>query len=280
MAETRSTASIEHWARRAANRLGRESWLVRRLRPLYETTLDCWTGGHGVAWTLNGLPCRIDPRQRHRLGREYDPEVAAYLRERIRPGDLSLNVGANVGAWALQLAALSAPDGKVIAFEPNPFARRVLERHLRLNRIEARVEVVPAAVSDRAGEAELWVAGADGRSRLGAPNAALAAVSEKLAVEVVSLDGYCAERGLRPRWLMVDVEGFEVGVLAGAHGLLADRRADLGIVVELHPDMWEVSGSSVSALRELLSEVGRVVRPLSGQRDPFAEHGQVALEPR
>src|SRR5882762_3437602 len=111
---------LQTTARRASGLLGRESWLIRRTRPVYESFL-AWSGhGQGIPWAINGVTYRVDPHYRDRLGQNYDAPVAAFLRERVKPGALCLDVGANVGVYVLQFAHWSAPTGRVVAFEPNP----------------------------------------------------------------------------------------------------------------------------------------------------------------
>ena len=75
--------------------LGRESSMIRRLRPAYETLLDWTSLGKGIPWTINGVTYRVDPRYRRQLGQNYDVPVAAFLRDRVRPGAICFNVGAN-----------------------------------------------------------------------------------------------------------------------------------------------------------------------------------------
>jgi FkbM family methyltransferase len=271
---------VQRIARGTASALGRESWLIRRMRPAYESFLDWSSGGRGIPWAINGVTYRIDPRHRHRLGQEYDPPVAAFLRERVRPGAVCLDVGANVGVYVLQLAHWSRPNGRIVAFEPNPGARAVLQRHVALNGLTQRVTVVPAAVGAEAGPATLFAADADGMSRLAAPNAALAGQAAPISVPVVTLDGYCEAEGLTPDWLLIDIEGFEISALRGARGLIQKRRSALGIVVEMHPDVWDSAKTPRPVAEATLAELALRAVPLTGQRDPFGEHGQVWLECR
>jgi hypothetical protein len=83
------------------------------------------TLGRGISWSINGVPCRIDPRQRHRMARRYDEPVARWLASHVKPGDFCANVGGNVGVYALQFAHWTGPDGRVVVFEPNPHARTI-----------------------------------------------------------------------------------------------------------------------------------------------------------
>ncbi|MET0650787.1 MAG: FkbM family methyltransferase [Pyrinomonadaceae bacterium] len=269
---------IQETARLASGMIGRESRLVRLMRPAYESFLDWSSGGRGITWPINRVTYRVDPRHRHRLGQDYDAPVAAFLRERVRPGDTCVDVGANVGVYVLQFAHWSAPGGRVVAFEPNPGARTVLEKHVRYNGLGGRVTVVPAAVSNRAGSATLYAADADGMSRLGEPNRAIAARVREVNVETVTLDEYCEGANLAPDWLFMDIEGFEVAALEGARRLIRSRGREMGIVVEMHPDVWDSAGAGCVELENLLDELKLEAVPLTGQQDALGEHGLVHLK--
>jgi len=121
-------ALIQWIARTASSAMGRESWLIRRLRPAYESTLQLMSVGRGVPWEINGVPFRIDPHYRNRMGQDYDASVAQFLSERVKPGAICFDVGANVGVYVLQFAHWSGSSGRVIAFEPNPAAAEILSR--------------------------------------------------------------------------------------------------------------------------------------------------------
>jgi len=267
-------------ARWTAGLLGRESWLIRGLRPSYESLLE-WSGnGRGIAWDINGVTYRIDPHQRHRLAQNYDAPVAAFLRQHVKPGSVCFDVGANVGVYVLQFAHWSGPTGQVVAFEPNPSARLVLEKHVRMNKLADQVRIVPAAVGETSDEQVLYAAEADGMSRLGAPNNALAGRVTEITVPVVTLDEYCSAEGLKPDWLFIDIEGFEIAALAGARELIQSRSGELGIIVEMHPNVWDSSNTTRARAETLLEELGLSAIPLMGQADPLGDYGLVHLKYR
>src|SRR5688500_6046874 len=96
---------IQDVSRGVAGRLGRDSLIIRWLRPAYESMLNMVSLRRGVPHVINGMTYRIDARYRRHCGSGcYDPIVADYLRARIRPGQVCFNVWANVGVYALQLA--------------------------------------------------------------------------------------------------------------------------------------------------------------------------------
>jgi FkbM family methyltransferase len=263
-------------ARHAADLVGRQSPLIRRLRPAYESLLD-WSG-RGIAWNINGETFRIDPRQRQRLGHNYDPPVAQFIRERIKPGALCFDVGANVGVYVLQFARWSRERGHVIAFEPNPSAVTVLKRHIELNDLKERVTVVPAAVSASPGKATLYAGEAEGMSRLGEPNRLIADQATRIEVPVITLDDFCEAEQMNPDWLLIDIEGFEIAALEGARRLIERRGRALNIVVEMHPGVWDSAATTRTSAEKLLADLELRPVALTGQLDPLAEHGMVWLE--
>lgn len=97
-------------------------------------------------------------------------------------------------------------------------------------------------------------------------------------VSVVTLDGYRESTGTLPDVLLVDIEGFEIAALAGASRLIRKRGGDLIIVGEMHPGVWDSANTTVAEAESLLRDLKLRVVPLTGQRDPLAEYGQVRLE--
>jgi FkbM family methyltransferase len=261
---------------------GDDSRLVRTLRPSYERLLVWSTGARGLLQTVNGRErFRIDPRHRRHFPETYEPAVAAYLREHVRPGACCLNVGAHLGIYTLCLSEWAGASGRVYAFEPNPRTRRILESHVRLNERQERVQVIGAAVSDRPGRQVFFAAadGFSGLSRLGSPNPeARIAPTYAVDVQVTTIDAFCREAGIEPDWLVIDIEGYEVGALRGAVETLRRGRPRPRVVVEMHPNLWTTAGTSRGEAEHLLRSLGRVAIPLSGQADPLADHGMVALE--
>jgi FkbM family methyltransferase len=269
---------LQTFARHTSALIGRESRLIRRLRPAYESLLE-WSGnGRGIPWTINGITYRIDPHQRHRLAQNYDAPVAAFLRQHVKPGSLCFDVGANVGVYVMQFAHWSGPTGQVVAFEPNPSACRILEKHVRMNKVDERVRIVSAAVGETSGEQVLYAADAEGMSRLGAPNKALDGKVTEITVQVVTLDEYCSSEGLQPDWLFVDIEGFEIAALSGARELIKGRRGELCIIVEMHPNVWSSANTTRAGAEALLFDLRLRAVPLTGQTDPLSDYGIVHLE--
>lgn len=139
--------------------------------------------------------------------------------EFIRPGDLVFDIGAHLGDRSSAFAALGA---RVVALEPQPLLLRWLKR---LTRNQPGIECLPLAVGRAPGEAELalslrnpTVASLDSRWRekLSTTTTGFRHVrwEDSVTVTVTTLDELIAQYG-RPSFCKIDVEGFEVEVLAG-----------------------------------------------------------------
>ena len=143
----------------------------------------------------------------------------------IDPGRAAMDVGANRGIWADEMARLTVT---VWAFEPNPKLYAFLEKAAT-----DAVRCQAIALSDSAGEAELLIPGEKGRySNQGAslnPDKVGDAPHLRVTVKSAPLDS------LNPPptgFLKIDVEGHERAVLDGARGLIARDRPAMIIEIE------------------------------------------------
>ena len=149
-----------------------------------------------------GLILWVNPEAR----REDEDFLEAYL----RPGDLVIDAGANIGSLALLAARIVGPGGHVTAFEPHPRIFGFLLGNIKLNGF-GWIEARQMALGREAGEARMTDSLYDDQNRISAdgsvlvPSARLDAVID--GTEPIAL-------------LKVDVEGLEWDVLRGAEGLL------------------------------------------------------------
>lgn len=279
---------------RAGERLRRvpAAPVVRRLlRHAYHATLMWQTGGRGLPCTLpGGEIVRALPEHRHLSWNrsEYDAFWAA-----VKPGMVALDVGANVGAYALLLGQWVGTGGAVYAFEPAPAAFDGLSRHIALNQLQGTVRPVMAAVGATETTAPLIVSGPSGESRLAAdaelqaglpaeindgddPSASgqrpAAAVGRTVATPVTTIDRFCACERIEPHFLKIDVEGWELAVLRGARETIR-RNPRLGLFVEMHPSIWPLIGVARADILAELAAQSLVVEPLTPTDDVWALEG-------
>ena len=203
---------------------------------------------------------RVDSRTRFSCAPIYDAGVTQVLMATLKPRDECWNIGANVGVHVLQMCSRVGPTGQIVAFEPNPYAAALLQRNVTLDAYSGRVSIVQAAIGEYIGTTEFYIAGSDPMGRPQRPNPLLHRTT-CLQVPVFTLDHLLAQRGRSPRCLVMDIEGWEIGALLGAQGLLQLEPLPL-LIVELHPDAWSWSGHSREQLVHLM-ESSKLERALA-----------------
>jgi FkbM family methyltransferase len=173
------------------------------------------------------------------------------LVDAVPAGGFAVDGGAHIGYLTLQLARAAGPDGTVLAFEPNPETRPVLEQNLRRNGLAGRVTVCPQALGAAPGEGELHLSGGGDTSALVPVPSARATVR----VEITSLDVRLAA-GAMPDVVKLDLEGSEVAALTGMEALLARAEDTPRLFVECNADALAAASASPAELLGLLEGHG------------------------
>jgi FkbM family methyltransferase len=160
----------------------------------------------GWLWIAGSAPhgCWLGSYERHNQ---------RLFSEKLHPGAVVLDIGANVGFFTLLASKLVGPAGRVHAFEPLPRNLYYLEQHIRLNEA-SNVTVHSLAIASTTGTARFG----DGE------NASQARLSNAGEIQVLttSLDDLLASRRIpRPDFIKIDIEGAEGEALQGAATLLS-----------------------------------------------------------
>ena len=137
----------------------------------------------------------------------FDPEERALLRARLEPGCIFLDIGANIGAYALFVAAFAGPRARILAVEPQPDVFDRLTYNIAQNPF-GTVKAVACAVADKAGELTLFV---DPRNR-GESSLKIVGTNEgaQIRVPAVTLLDLAQGEGItRIDAIKLDVEGAE-----------------------------------------------------------------------
>lgn len=192
-------------------------------------------------------------------------EDMALVLHALRPGDLFVDIGANVGTYSMLGSAAGA---RVLAIEPIRSTFSWLTRNIAVN-----------GLGERALALNLGLGSADGQLRftggLDSLNHVLSESEEAvdvLEVNVRPLDSVLD--GQSPTVMKIDVEGFESEVLAGASHALSDPEL-LAVVMELNGS-GDRYGFDEDALHHEMLERGfgtwryspleRLLHPLHGAR--------------
>jgi FkbM family methyltransferase len=249
---------------------------------------------NSLEWGAASAFRRQAPWSRNRWGQRYqaislaeyhylrdgNPETheSALIERILRRGMTVVDVGANHGMFSLEAAHLVGREGVVHAFEPAPATLAVLRRNLAANGL-ARVHVFPCGLGAAEETARLRVHREySGLNTLAARdvtwNRRTLRADAVIDVPLTTLDHHAARERLgRIDFLKIDVEGFELGVIRGARGLLQARRV-ARILVEIGDLTCATAGvAPIDVLRALeslgyqlhaISPAGEVVERVAG----------------
>lgn len=240
---------------------------------IYSIVLECVTLGRGISRVINQEPLRLVPACRF-LGGHYEESVCAWMKARVRPGAVILDVGAQVGLYAMLAARWVGETGRIFAFDPSPEAVAILKRHLAMNHLSQNVTVVAGAAGAEDGVVSMNMAGAAPENSLASSQHAGRSY-RAVEVPVMRIDHFCAQQQIKPALIKIDTEGWELHVLRGAGDLLRDEA--ITWVVEMHPYAWAEAGYERTDVEALLAENGLEAVALTGQSDPLAIYGDTFL---
>jgi FkbM family methyltransferase len=148
-------------------------------------------------------------RSLHLYGEFSEGENAAF-RQLVAPGQVVLDVGANIGAHTISLAKIVGPAGAVLAFEPQRVIYQMLCGNIALNAL-SNVFAYHLAVGSAAGTVLVPLPDYAVPGNYG--GIALGGFTSGEQVTVVALDSLELPRC---DFIKIDVEGMEREVLAGA----------------------------------------------------------------
>jgi FkbM family methyltransferase len=162
---------------------------------------------------------------------EWGESEVNLLAQLLRPDDIVIDAGANIGTHTIAFARIVGPRGRVYAFEPQPRIHQILTANVVLNGL-SHVTPINSGLSDETG----WIAFPElqygGTANFGGISLEMvddfarksaATRRQKVAVapldEILSLD--------RLRLIKADIEGMEAEMLRGARQTIERLRPAL-----------------------------------------------------
>lgn len=234
-AEGLTEAGVTRIANRISPRVADRNPRLVKISPEWAAT--------DIAVRRQGLHWRLDLRDNlqavlYYAGR-YEPAVTRFLQAELKPDDVVLDIGANIGLHSLgaakQLRELGG--GRVIAFEPAADSLDKLRAAAELNGLADFITLVPVALGERKYKASLH---ADSRyDPADSGVRSLQADGEVVQdVPVIRLDDWAREQSLdRVDVVKLDVEGSEAAALAGATRTLVRFKPRAVLVEDKNPDL-------------------------------------------
>ena len=212
--------------------------------------------------------------QRARALFSKEPETIGWLRTNLRPTDVFLDIGANVGTFSIFAARHLSQAGQVYACEPHLPTTIQLLQNISLNGVEDRVSVISIAASGRDGFSPFhykrWRPGASG-SQLAVPGGP--ALTRHVGSELKSsmtVDSMIAQGVIRsPDLIKIDTDGIEIQIVTGMKILLSGQERPRSVLVE-------VQRGELQTQRDFMRSCGYslVEKHLIGRRKRVIEYGQ------
>ncbi|HEY0976296.1 MAG TPA: FkbM family methyltransferase [Flavobacteriales bacterium] len=185
-----------------------------------------------VIRTLHGFDLWIDPSSDSGVERSiydtgtYEKGTLQVIERMLPERGVFVDIGANIGLMTVLAARLVGPQGRVIAFEPNPVARAILERNVRINDL-TQVQVSPMAIGSIPSRSTIYEGVGSNRGRATLVQPSVERVGQE--VEVVRLSDVVHAED-RMDLVKMDIEGFELEALKGMSEILARPEPPMLIV--------------------------------------------------
>lgn len=162
-----------------------------------------------------------------------------------------LDIGANIGYTSIVFSKIVPTDSFVYAFEPEPFNLNRLEQNLKLFNASKNVKMIPLALGESTGLAELWV----NESHTGDHRIIHHTIADKikgtsLQVKVQSVDSFVNETKLNSiAFIKIDTKGSELNILKGMKKTL-EKNPLITLSIELDQALLDSGYSYLDLINE------------------------------
>lgn len=117
--------------------------IARRVTQKYPTRIDTFElAGYGpVQFTNWENPLVVE--------KQLSVQHVAFFKRFLQPGDMAIDIGANIGHMTTEMGLAVGPQGRVLAFDPNPFVFEILAQNAKLNPTLSNIQAYNYAISDQ-----------------------------------------------------------------------------------------------------------------------------------
>lgn len=188
----------------------------------------------------------------------WEPDVTNYLISNVKPGDIVVECGANIGYYTTLLSRLVTKTGKVYSYDANPEVLQLADLSVKMNGFSDTAVLKNACVSNKCGTAKFKCLMLDPYKFIGCSNIGKSHIVADTDA-VTSEESNCASSGYvihnvntitldsdlndvkQIDWLRMDIEGAEILAIQGAKRLI-EASPNIKIVIEWCPKMMQKYG--------------------------------------
>lgn len=205
------------------------------------------------------------------------------LREELKEGMVVLDVGANIGSYALIEAGLVGNEGRVYAVEPAPENFHLLNRNIRLNGFENVITTFQLGISDKKGVEKLYLSDScnlhtfyPGRP---AQQEDGQCVEERtIDVETTTISDFAADKQ-DIDFIRMDIEGYEVEAFRGMLDILKTGDFSPTILFETHRPKYDETTHDMRGALQQLFKLGYRVKTLVSNDEPNMKIRKLGYRP-
>jgi FkbM family methyltransferase len=210
----------------------------------------------------------------------WEPNLTHWIRKRLEPGDVFVDVGANIGYFALLASRLVGDSGKVVAVEALPAIFSALQQNLERNGAH-NVRAVNCAAWDREQMIEIYTNVQDlpGQTTVSPAWANQYHLHTQSQVTAAPLSKILKSEEIKAaRLIKIDAEGAEWQIACGMKSIMANCRDDLEVALEVNRKALEADGRTPQDLLNLFRQWG--FHPYRIENDYLAERYLFREPPR
>jgi len=204
------------------------------------------------------------------INKTYEQNETNFIKNSINRGDIVIDIGANIGYYTLLFARLVGDTGKVYSFEPDPRNFLLLEKNVQINNY-SNVLLEKKAVSNKSQKSQLYMTEFTPVSSMHKGNSS---IIDEIDIDVVTLDDYFKINPIRPDFIKIDIEGYELNALKGMKSILQSSDKTK-IMIEYNPLTKKVFNSDPMDSLTFLDELGYKFKDLNSNIPMFFNLNQV-----
>ena len=202
------------------------------------------------------------------IGRFYDLPLQLIIKNYLKPGDIFVDIGANIGMITILAAKYVGENGFVHSFEPNPEAYEKLNEVVTVNQLK-QVKLYQFGLSNE--NTELTLSMVTEHTGMGT-FASLSEKDEQMVTKQYKLPVYIGDEVLIDKLsenclIKIDVEGFEPYVIEGLSGTIERYRP--AIVTEAIKSHLQRAGYTLDDFYSKLKAYGYRAFKIGAKRNQF-----------
>lgn len=182
------------------------------------------------------------------INQDYETFELDIFEQIVKPGMTVLDIGANLGIYAVTGSKAAKSSGRLYAFEPVPENLTLLKHNLKLNKSK-NTTVVPQAVGAKSGRVNLYLANENTGTH------SMREFSDTtMEVQVTTIDDFVQSKNISVDVIKMDIEGYEGHALRGGIKTLKKMKK-IKLLTEFNATMIEECGDSPRAVVKLLLDL-------------------------